>query len=154
MPYRVFISYSTKDMQRVEEVRAALHDMLVDVFIAEHDVQPGQQLLKEIAKAIKVCQVFLLVWSKNSQESQWVSNELTLAMSESKLVIPIVLDREAALPSALADTKYLPAYRDPQQALEWLRKTILQRARERRDLDLIITFGVVTLAALILSGEK
>ena len=154
MAYRVFMSYSTKDMQRVEEVRTALQDMLVEVFVAEHSVEPGQHLLKQIAKAIKACQVFLLVWSENSQESQWVSNEVTLAISEGKFIIPIVLDPEATLPSVLADRKYLPAYRDPQQALKWLRTTILKRARERRDLDLAVTFGVVALAALILSGEK
>lgn len=44
MAFRVFISYSTDDLQTVNEVKEALENQGVEVFIAEYSVKPSQQL--------------------------------------------------------------------------------------------------------------
>lgn len=44
MPYRVFVSYSTKDVRVVERVATALRASYFEVFVAKHAVLPGESL--------------------------------------------------------------------------------------------------------------
>jgi hypothetical protein len=149
----VFISYSTKDMPRVLEVERALTDSQIEVFIAEHSVRPGDHLAQTIMDAIRRCDLFVLLWSKNSEESRWVSQEVGAAASAEKPIIPIVLDAGVPLPSFAAELKYIPAYEDPLQAFDTLRNEILQRARPLPDASAFAMLGILLIVLLVLYKE-
>ncbi len=150
MAYMVFISYSTKDMARVLEIQGALNDLQVEVFIAEHSVRPGEHLAQSIMSGIKRCDLFVLLWSRNSQESRWVSQEVGAAAAAEKPIIPIVLDKGIPLPAFAAELKYIPAYEDPLRAVETLRAEILERARPIPDSAALAMVGVLLIMLLIL----
>jgi len=57
--------------------------------------------------------------AKNSKESEWVAQEIGMATSESKTIIPVVFKKQLELPAFIKNTKYLPAYEDPEETLQW-----------------------------------
>ena len=127
MRYDVFISYSTKDLSLVERFRKQLEMQDVRVFVAEYDAQPGQLLTRTIKAAIKRCDLFILLWSKNSSESDFVRDEVALADSLEKEIIPIQLEKDIQLPVFIRDLKYLPAYEGMEFALQWIKKNVKER---------------------------
>lgn len=111
MTYKVFISYSTKDFPLADYVRNLLQHSSVEVFVAEYSVVPGQSLPVEIIAAIKNCNLFILLWSENSKESEWVPQEIGIATSEKKPILPVVPHQKISLPGFISSLKYLPLYK-------------------------------------------
>jgi hypothetical protein len=107
-----------------------LADPSVEVFVAEHSVMPGQSLATTIITAIKSCDLFLLLWSRNSQESEWVRHELGIATGNDKAIIPVLLGKDVSPPAFLKHIKYLSAEDDPNAALNRLRENVFKRASE------------------------
>lgn len=135
MAYKVFISYSTKDFPLVEHVRNLLQNSSVEVFVAEYSVMPGELLTAEIINAIKNCNLFILLWSRNSKESEWVPQEIGIAASERKPILPAVLHSDISLPGFIRDLKYLPVYKNPEGALSWLRANVFEQAQKKEQTD-------------------
>lgn len=132
MALKVFISYSTKDFLTVSFVRSLLVSAPVEVFVAEYEVTPGAALAPAIITAIKQCDVFILLWSANSKESEWVPQEIGIAKSDNKQIIPVVLHSGLTLPGFICDLKYLDVPKDPESAFTWLRDKVYARATEKQ----------------------
>src|SRR5438874_1481082 len=131
--YNVFISYSTKDLALVQHVQRTLHaPPAVQVFVAEYSVQPGQPLPTNIVSAVKACDLYVLVWSRHSQASHWVHEELGMARAFAKPIMPLVLEDGLALPDLIRDLKYVPLYRAPQEWLSWLQRLVFQQAADQQ----------------------
>ena len=107
MEFKVFISYSSNDLRHIDELKSRLNGTGVSVFVAEHSVTPSENLKEEITKAIDSCDLFVLCWSANARESQWVSQEIGIAKAKGKKILPIILDDTQALPGFVQDLKYL-----------------------------------------------
>jgi hypothetical protein len=75
MPYNVFVSYSTKDIPNVDQLRQFLQVPDVQCFVSEYSVKPGAPLAPTIKTAILACDLFILRWSKNAAASECVSQE-------------------------------------------------------------------------------
>lgn len=88
----VFISYSSKDFDKVNSVKNILEINGISCWMAPQCIPTGSSYAKEIPMAIKNCKVFLLMLTSKSQESQWVPKEVSLALSEIKCVIPFVIE--------------------------------------------------------------
>ena len=88
----VFISYSVKDNKMVKEIVDTLEAYSIDVWKAPEKIPTGSSYAREIPKAIKACSVFLLVLSKDSQESIWVEKEVDMAVNEHKPIVPVCID--------------------------------------------------------------
>ena len=58
--------------------------------------------MREIDKAVRGCDAFILVMSPDSMASEWVSKETLLAMDLRKPIVPVVW-REAERPVHLVD---------------------------------------------------
>ena len=71
----VFISYSSKDGQFVQNLATCLKELNITYFKAPETIPVGSNYAREIPRAIKECGVFLLVLSKNSQDSIWVEKD-------------------------------------------------------------------------------
>lgn len=132
MALKVFISYSTKDFLTVNFVRSLLASAPIEVFVAEYDVIPGTALSPAIITAIKQCDLFVLLWSQNSKESEWVPQEIGIAKSDNKQIIPVVLQTGMKLPGFISDLKYLDVPKNPPAAFTWLRDNMYARANEQQ----------------------
>lgn len=146
MPFRIFVSYSSKDLPHVEALQRQLHGSAVEVFVAEHSVKPSEDLAPRIANAIEECDFFVLLWSENAKASDWVSQEIGRASALKKPILPLVLSPNSALPGFIQGLKYLPVHTNSESALEQARSLILEEynrkeaqlaaaARKKRDDD-------------------
>ncbi|MGH2568655.1 MAG: toll/interleukin-1 receptor domain-containing protein [Bacteroidota bacterium] len=142
MAYKVFVSYSTNDFPIVEHVRRLIASPEVDVFIAEYSVTPSQPLDENIVLAIKTCDLFVLLWSRNSKASEWVPQEIGIARGNDKTILPIVLEEDLSLPAFIRDLKYLPAYGNPSESFIWLQQNILARAQKQQQNNALVLLGL------------
>ena len=153
MAYKVFISYSTKDFPVVEHVRTLLQHSSVEVFVAEYSVAPGKSLPIEIITAIKNCNLFILLWSENSKESEWVPQEIGIATSDKKPILPVVLHSDISLPGFIKELKYLPVYKNPEGALSWLRANVFEQAQKKEQADGLVWLGLGAAVLWLLSQK-
>lgn len=91
---KIFISYSSKDKELVEIILQKFSDLPVEIWRAPESITPGMNYAREIPKAIKESVLFVLMLSKNSQESIWVEKEVDTAVSNKVDVIPFQLDEQ------------------------------------------------------------
>lgn len=137
MALKIFISYSTKDLQVVNFVRSMLAGSPVEVFVAEYSVSAGQPLSQSIIAAIKGCDLFMLLWSKNSEQSDWVPQEIGIGKGDGKQIVPVLLHSDLKLPGFISDLKYLDVPKDPQRAFTWLRDNVFARANQKQQQEAI-----------------
>lgn len=100
--YDVFISYSSKDYKDakgnvipgnvISIIRKLFESNNISYWIDEKESMTGKRLFHVIASRIRESKIFLLVCSKNSVESQWVPNEIDVAASHRKIIVPFVCD--------------------------------------------------------------
>ena len=88
----VFISHSSKDKDIADEICAILEKNGASCWIASRDVPPGGSYGKEIMKAIRSCNILLLLVSKNTNVSDHVTNEIEVAFDAKKVIIPFMLE--------------------------------------------------------------
>ena len=147
------MSYSTQDLPLVTRVQRVLADASIQVFVAEHSVQPGDSLGAEITTAIESCDLFILMWSRGSKESAWVQQEVGMALGRKKSVLPILLAHGLKLPGFLTGIKYLRAHQDAEGVLAWLKQNVYERAEAKQRSDGLVWLGVAAAVLLILSSE-
>ncbi|MBQ7340080.1 MAG: leucine-rich repeat protein [Clostridia bacterium] len=87
-PY-VFISYSTKDQEKASRVHDFLTENGINAWIASKDIHGGEDFANEITNAVNGCDCFVFVMSQNSDDSPHCINELSLAFSGRKKIIPL-----------------------------------------------------------------
>lgn len=111
----VFISYSSMDKKIAYRTRDFLIHNDVQCWMAPDSIPIGSDYASSIPKAIKTCDFFLLILSKNAQESTWVIKELEMAISQNKNVIPLQIDHEDLndkFTFTLTNVQRIEAYRD------------------------------------------
>ena len=149
MAFRVFISYSTHDIRLVDHLLTILNTPGVHAFAAEYSVLPGGYLSPEIIQAIKDCDLFLLLWSQNAKDSEWVPQEIGIAVSDSKHIVPVVLEPHLSVPGFIQDRKYLPAYRSPSWAMQWIQQHVFAQADQKRQQQINAFTGLAVGGALL-----
>ena len=153
MAYRVFVSYSTNDFPAVERVRRILSSPAVEIFIAEYSVAPGTPLSKEILDAIRSCDQFILLWSKNSRGSEWVTQEIGIARGQEKPILPIVLEHGLQLPAFISDLKYLDASQNADEAYLWLQHNVFQKVQKQQQTNALIGLGIAAAFVWLITRE-
>ena len=88
----VFISYSTKDTDSANLVHSYLEGNGIGCWIASRNIEGGESFAVQIVEAIEDCSAFVMITSENSNASDHVSNELSLAFSGKKKIIPFRLN--------------------------------------------------------------
>lgn len=135
MAFRVFVSYSSHDLEHVEQLQRQLTNSPIEVFVAENSVAPSQELASTIAKAIEHCDLFILVWSKNARESDWVSQEVGRADALKKTILPLILTEGMKLPGFIQNLKYLSVHKEPEKALAQARQIVVGAYEEKVRLE-------------------
>lgn len=155
MSFNIFVSYSTKDLPQVELLRQQLQGTPISVFVAEHSVQPSEELAPKISSAISECDLFVLLWSPNAKDSDWVPQEIGRATALKKSILPLVLTENITLPGFLQGLKYLAIYANPTESLAKAREIILdayntktkhelqlREQKEKKDKDALALMGI------------
>lgn len=107
---RVFVSHSVRDSIAVTKIVAFLRDHGYEPWTATDNLVPGDDIKQRISEAISGADAFIVVFSQNSIESQWVQYETQAAVvreaDRRTVVVPIVLD-EVAPPIFLRERLFL-----------------------------------------------
>jgi len=129
MSHDVFISYSNKNIVIADAVCAKLEENKIRVWIAPRDVQPGKDFAAAIIHAIDHCQIFVLIWSEESNKSEHILNEINRAFSQNITVIPFRIDNVEPTESMeyyIGRTHWLDAMTPPlEKHIKLLAETIL-----------------------------
>lgn len=88
----IFISYSRADKKEAEQFCKAFKDEGWSVWIDMTGIESGDEFKHKITEAIESCKVFVFLSSKNSNASRWVANEIGVASTLEKPIIPVKLD--------------------------------------------------------------
>jgi TIR domain len=126
MDFKIFVSYSTHDLDQVNLLRQQLANTPVNIpFVAEYSVLPSQELAKEISKAIEDCDLFVVLWSENASNSEWVRQEIGSASALKRTILPLVLTEGLKLPGFIKELKYIDVFLDPNLALSQAREMVI-----------------------------
>lgn len=88
---KVFISYGSKNRKVAEGLCAHLEAHGIPCWMAPRDISSGVYA-GEITRAIKAADVFIVICSKETRESDHVKNEVNLAVNNAGLILPYCLD--------------------------------------------------------------
>ncbi|MBO4819437.1 MAG: toll/interleukin-1 receptor domain-containing protein [Firmicutes bacterium] len=91
MSEQILISHSSKDNDSAQRIKKVLEDNGFSCWLDNDNIPPGADFVSKIAEAMRNCEVVVVLVSKNSQDSDWVRNEVTAANSQKKLVIPYMI---------------------------------------------------------------
>ena len=87
---QVFISYSRKDLSFVEHLAEDLKAFGLEVWYDLSGLDGGTRWGREIQAAIQRSQIFVVVLSPNSIDSEWVEKEFMYANSLKRKIIPLL----------------------------------------------------------------
>ena len=120
----LFISYSREDSELAQrladDLRAADYSVWVDV----SGLRGGQEWVREIDKAVRGCDTFILIISPDSMASKWVANETILAQNLEKRIVPVMW-RETELPVHLVGIHYIDFQGPYDDAMQKLYQALL-----------------------------
>lgn len=101
--YDIFISYSRKDSDKVNEIIGYLTANGLKVWLDKNGIESGDAFKSVIVSAINRSTIFLFFSSKNSNNSPWTIKEVNTAIYKKKPIIPIKLDNSEYADSILFD---------------------------------------------------
>ena len=114
---QVFLSYSTFDKEQTVALRTMLEDSGISCWMGNRDIPGGANYTREITKAIRECQVFVLILSRQAQASKYVFRELDYAVKKQKAVLPYMIEDQELTDEfdfLLCDSNGIHAFEDPQ----------------------------------------
>ena len=89
----IFISYSHKDKEYVQKFHDALQNRGFHAWMDDR-IDFGDEWLKVIQKHLDESDIFIVIMSRNSFESDMVQNEIARAREKRKTIFPLLLDGE------------------------------------------------------------
>lgn len=106
---KIFISYAHQDESQVRGIAEGCRMLGKDYFFDRHSLQAGDIFKDKILDYINNADLFVLCWSKNAAESEWVQIEREHALrliregKSSLSIYPLCLRPEAPLPMDMSD---------------------------------------------------
>jgi len=156
MVYKIFVSYNNKDSVAADLLKIYLGQIKdTEIFLFEDKLLPGQ-LSDAITYHIGQSDIFIVIYSKNSHTSTYVQQEIGVAKGRGKLIIPILIDKDAKPDAMLAGVTYLPMY-DPSQLFNQAQKLydfIASKVEEKRRNQAILAIGSIMFLACLLSNKE
>jgi hypothetical protein len=119
MQHDIFVSYSKQDKVVADAVVSALEHKGFRCWYAPRDIKPSADWGDSITEAISECKIVLLIFSKSSNQSHRVRDEIYFAISEEKVILPFRienLDPTGAMRLHLSSRHWLDAYQPSWQA--------------------------------------
>ncbi len=88
----IFISYSSKDKEKADQLTELLVSAGLSVWIDQSGIDAATSWSEEIVDAIDSCKAFIVMLSPNSIESHNVVKEVSLASEKRKKILPLDLE--------------------------------------------------------------
>lgn len=88
----IFISYSSKDREKAEQLSELLASAGLSVWIDESSIDLSTNWSKEIVQGIDSCKAFIVLLSQYSIGSKNVIREVALAFEKNKKILPLDLE--------------------------------------------------------------
>ena len=152
---KIFISYSTLDIEISKRIATYLLQIRdVSVFLSESNLIVGT-LSDVLVDKIKHCDLFIVLYSKNSHGSNYVQQEIGVAKGTNKPIIPILLDAEAKPEAMLQGTSYLTIY-DENKAKEQMPRLynyIIQESQKKASGQALLALGALFALGYLLSEK-
>lgn len=139
MAHKVFISYSSKEVDTAVKVCEYLESNGIECWMAPRNVVAGSNYASQIVSAIKNCSILVLLASENTNASGHVSNEVSLAFDNKCTIIPFKLQDFEFTDEYLyflGRKHWIEAHLDLNEGLSVLKKTIceiLQKCAEQQN---------------------
>ncbi|MCL0080189.1 toll/interleukin-1 receptor domain-containing protein [Dehalococcoidia bacterium] len=143
MAYKIFLSHSSPDADWVKWIAVNAKDIGVDVYLYEHDVQPGMPIAEKIKQAIGDSDALVVLLTSNSQFSAYVQQEIGFTEASGKPIIPLVQPGIAQQSLAMLEGReyILFDFYDPNNALVTL-LTYLQQLKEAKENQRAMLMGL------------
>ncbi len=109
----IFISYKSEQYDIARKIRLFLEANRYPCWMAPESIPAGNSYMHEIPIAIRSCDIFLLMISTESQQSQWVQKEIDRAVKFGKHIIPFHVDNSEltdAIDFVLSNNQRIEAY--------------------------------------------
>jgi hypothetical protein len=126
--HKVFISYSRKDSDKARGICDTLNKMGISYWIDIDGIYSGANYKELIVKAISTSVIVLFLSSENSNKSDNVAKEISIADKYGKVIIPVRLDQSTMNPKMdydLAGIDFVELYTFDEKNLSKLRNAIL-----------------------------
>lgn len=155
MPARIFISYSTVDLDAATRAKRVLDAAGHTAYVAQYDARGGVRLPDDIKQNIEASDVFVVLGSSHAKNSDWVAQEIGLAEAQRKIIVPVILERDLKPSGFIADRKYVSAADSLETAVAEL-KTIVDAEMKKKDDETgkaILAMGAIGLLIAALSSK-
>jgi len=86
----VFISYSSKDAAMARRITEFLEEHGYDVWIDQNRIEGGDRFKNKLKQGLKNVDAMVLLVSPDSQQSDWVSNEISFAQKRDIRIVPLL----------------------------------------------------------------
>lgn len=126
--HQVFISYSRKDSDAAKGVCDTLNKMNIPYWIDFDGVYSGANYKEMIVKAISSSKILLFLSSENSNKSDNVAKEVSIAAKYGKVIIPVRLDSSPMNPKMVYDLTaidFVDLFSFEEKSLSKLRNALL-----------------------------
>lgn len=155
MSYNIFLSHNEADKHWVKQISQNAKTIGVNVYMYEHDSQPGISIAPKIQDAINNSQALVVLLTNNSQFSPYVQQEIGYAQAKGKLVIPLVQPGVSLKCLAMLEGKEYIKFDpiSPEGALSHL-LAYLQKLKAGRESDQAILIVVAALFVMVLLARK
>ncbi|WP_440951590.1 toll/interleukin-1 receptor domain-containing protein [Methanococcoides sp. FTZ1] len=155
MSFKIFISYSTKDVEHINPILSQLSTIQnTEIFYADKTLNPGDNIDQIIINNIKNSDVFLMFNSESALKSNYVQQEIGVAKSNNKIIIPILLDSNK--PTAMLNgINYLNFYDQSKKEAEFdrLYNYIIRNVQSKNQNQLLTFLGILGIGYLLSRSE-
>lgn len=111
MSKRAFAVHAAADELLLRQLRVDLRAAGIELITFENLVRPGTDFAAQIETVMRNSPVVIVVISRSTANRPWVSAEVSLALAQQqtspKLIIPVLIERDAELPFFLKNLQYI-----------------------------------------------
>ncbi len=106
---QVFLSYADEDRATMEKIRASLRRESITAWTNRTDIQTGEAFEEAIKRGIEQADNVVYLLSPDAVNSNYTQQELDLAVSLNKRIIPLLVQKteDMQVSSALRDLQYI-----------------------------------------------
>ena len=91
----IFLSYTWRNQKIAHELDTQLRLAGFEVWIDHRNLQPDSDILGQLDRAIKGCEIFVTANPDRNVGSSWMRTELSIARAYGKAVVPFLSDPKA-----------------------------------------------------------
>ena len=137
MAHDVYICYDERDLDTAKYVCDELEDRGLDCWLKNRDAGVDH-MVDEIMQAIKKSKAMVLLYSKNSKQSNFVNNEVDIAFAEKRSILVYQIDEsklDGGLEFFLRNKPWIEAYPDPKDKINLLAEDTAELVKKQKSKD-------------------